>query len=164
MRHDDIISVLRAQISAHVGLEVKLQIEKLTRNAELMRSWQNDKIAALEGNIRRLERQVENLSAAINVTSEDRQSGRDIVGEPILIIAAKVAEMTGVSVKRILSRSRFKRDAHARQLVMYMASKAGYSSPVIGRALGRDHSSVLSGIRREADRRAARAAANGPAG
>jgi chromosomal replication initiation ATPase DnaA len=37
---------------------------------------------------------------------------------------------------------------------MYEARKAGLSYPQIGRALGRDHSTVIDGVRAEEKRRA----------
>lgn len=44
--------------------------------------------------------------------------------------------------------------SEARQLVMYLAARRlGWSSPRIGRALGRDHTTVLHGIAAEARRR-----------
>lgn len=157
MRHD-VMGIVRRSSGARAGLDARRQLEDHYGNAELMMSWQNDKISALERNIKRLEKQVKDLSSAIKVTSEDRGSARHLSGEPVKTIAVKVSEMTGISVDDILSTNRLKEVAKARQLVMFMAREAGYSLSFIGRVLKRDHTSVMHGIRKEAERRAARAA------
>ena len=72
----------------------------------------------------------------------------------VLKIVDAVAEATGIPAKHILSKSRTAPVARARQIVMYEARKAGLSYPQIGRALGRDHSTVVMGVRTEEKRRA----------
>jgi chromosomal replication initiation ATPase DnaA len=67
--------------------------------------------------------------------------------EAIAEVVAYVEYLTGVSRGRILSRSRDRNTARARQMVMWKARQKGYSLTAIGRALNRDHTSVLHGIR-----------------
>ncbi len=72
----------------------------------------------------------------------------------VLKIVDAVSEATGIPSKHILSKIRTAPVARARQIVMYEARKAGLSYPQIGRALGRDHSTVVVGVRTEEKRRA----------
>ena len=53
---------------------------------------------------------------------------------------------TGIDVLRYPSRGRER--AWARQNFMLLARRAGFSSPVIGRVLDMDHSTVIQGARR----------------
>jgi len=64
----------------------------------------------------------------------------------------EVAAAAGVSVADILGPSRRARVVAARQAVMAVLHRRGWSSPRIGRALRRDHSTVLHGIRAHAAR------------
>ncbi len=68
-------------------------------------------------------------------------------------IIEAVAATSGVSEAEILGDSRIQAIVRARHLVMYIASSRGVSLSDIGRALRRDRTSVLNGIRREAERR-----------
>lgn len=54
----------------------------------------------------------------------------------------------------IIGRSAAAAHVRPRQWVMFEAHLIGKSSTEIGRALNRDHSTVLHGVRREAERRA----------
>jgi chromosomal replication initiation ATPase DnaA len=58
-----------------------------------------------------------------------------------------VVDITGVPHSDILSPKRDRVTARARQMVMWKAHKEGHSLPAIGRVLGRDHTSVLHGVR-----------------
>lgn len=71
---------------------------------------------------------------------------------PTADIIALVSGLTGISVADITGHSRFRHIARARQLVMYLAHHhAGRSYPHIGRHLGgKDHSTVLHGVRQVA--------------
>jgi len=71
-------------------------------------------------------------------------------------IIADVSRRTGVPVIEIRGLSRFKSISHARQIFMAEAYATGrFSLPQIGRFLGgRDHTTILSGIRRHAERTA----------
>lgn len=73
----------------------------------------------------------------------------------VLKIVDAVSEATGIPAKRILGPRRDGPTARARQIVMYEARRAGLSYPQIGEALGRDHTSVIHGVRAEEKRRAA---------
>lgn len=68
-------------------------------------------------------------------------------------IVDAVSEQTGIPARLILSP---RRDAHivrARQIVMFEARQAGLSYPLIGREMGRDHTTVIDGVRAEKKRR-----------
>ena len=84
---------------------------------------------------------MEQVMAVVPAAGAETKMRRDID-----LIVTAVAEMTGVSYLRIKGGGRDRRTARARQLVMYLAGKGGWSSPAIGRALHRDHSTVLYGI------------------
>ena len=63
-------------------------------------------------------------------------------------IVAAVADATGVSVDDIMSRCVRRDIAQARMLCMYLARRlTPLSSPAIGSALCRDHSTILNGAR-----------------
>ena len=64
---------------------------------------------------------------------------------PIADIVHIVAHVTGVEPDEILSKTRRRPVAQARQLVMYIAYKRGHTLKGIGRALGRHHSTVIHG-------------------
>lgn len=68
-------------------------------------------------------------------------------------IVTEVAEATGQSERAIYGRSCVREATLARQLVMFRAAELGLSSTRIGRALGRDHSTVLHGVKAERARR-----------
>ena len=58
----------------------------------------------------------------------------------------RAAEHHGVTVAEIKGRSRLGRAAAARQDVFLALREAGWSFPRIGRAMGRDHSTVMHGV------------------
>jgi chromosomal replication initiation ATPase DnaA len=64
-----------------------------------------------------------------------------------------VAEATGIPAGAFYGRGKKKKIAEARQLVMYLANRGGVSLSAIGRALNRDHTTVMHGVRVEAKRR-----------
>jgi len=68
-------------------------------------------------------------------------------------IVTTVADFYGITVKEIMSKSRSRRIARPRQLVMYLArEETDFSLPHIGRELGdRDHTTVLYGHSRIED-------------
>jgi chromosomal replication initiation ATPase DnaA len=71
----------------------------------------------------------------------------------VLKIVDAVSEAAGIPARHILSQKRTAAVARARQIVMYEARQAGLSYPQIGMVLGRDHTSVMHGVKREAERR-----------
>jgi chromosomal replication initiation ATPase DnaA len=75
---------------------------------------------------------------------------RDLVRD----IAIQVAKKSGVPVPSIYGKSMAKPTVAARHLVMYLAHMAGLSYPTIGRAMNRDHTTVMDAVRREKERRA----------
>lgn len=62
-------------------------------------------------------------------------------------ILAKVVEMYGFSADLIRSGSHSRAIAWPRQHFMFLAIEGGYSTPRIGKFLGRDHSTVIYGAR-----------------
>ena len=73
---------------------------------------------------------------------------------PIRRLIEDVAAETGVPVRHILSRKRDAKTSEARQLAMFLAVRAGNSLPKVGDVFGRDHTTVLYGVRAEMQRRA----------
>jgi chromosomal replication initiation ATPase DnaA len=68
-------------------------------------------------------------------------------------LASEIAQMRGVPAREIMSRNRSLRAAWARQELMYKLVRVyGFSHSRVGRILGRDHSSVINGVRAHADR------------
>jgi len=68
-------------------------------------------------------------------------------------IIAATAEEFGVTVPGILSRRQTRRYSDPRAVAMYLARMlTNHSLPEIGRALDRDHTTVLTGSRRIAER------------
>lgn len=88
------------------------------------------------------------LAASVDL---DRPLGVRTVQTPGSIvsrIAADVAERTGVTTKDIYNGNRDRDVTDARQIVCWVASAVGLKSTQIGRALNRDHSTVLHSIDR----------------
>ncbi len=70
------------------------------------------------------------------------------------LIAHEVSDLSGVPLDQIMSATREAQVVMARDLVSYIAHRAGYSMETIGRCLGgRDHTTILSAIGREKTRR-----------
>ena len=68
-------------------------------------------------------------------------------------ITAQVSDLTGVSVKELMSKRRTERIAHARFLIWFIAQREGMSLMQIARAFDRDHTTILHGIQREEEAR-----------
>lgn len=66
---------------------------------------------------------------------------------PMREIAAQVSEARGIHMTVMRSKSRLHDVAHARQDAMRLQRSEGYSLPQIGAFWGRDHTTVLYGIR-----------------
>ena len=60
-------------------------------------------------------------------------------------IARRVAHVTGVSISEIRGVSRTRDVARARQAVCFLSVQSGRSVSVVGRWLGKDHSTVIHG-------------------
>lgn len=71
----------------------------------------------------------------------------------VAAIATEVAAGTGLPLSSILSPRRDAALAQARQVVMFEARQRGLSYPAIGYAMNRDHTTIIHGVRREAERR-----------
>lgn len=64
-------------------------------------------------------------------------------------IMLAITDVTGITVEQMRSQSRCKKFVEARRIASWLLQQeCGLSSPAIGRAINRDHSSVLSAIRR----------------
>jgi chromosomal replication initiation ATPase DnaA len=68
-------------------------------------------------------------------------------------IVDAVAEATGIQARFLYGHGRTARVAEARQLIYYLAHKKGINYSAIGRAMNRDHTTVIHGIRAEEMRR-----------
>ncbi len=68
--------------------------------------------------------------------------------EGVAQIVAEVSRLSGVTVGEILGRGRTRREVTARDLVVFECRGLDLSYPQIGRALGRDHTSVMIAHRR----------------
>ena len=73
---------------------------------------------------------------------------------PVREAFEEVASMTGVPFHQMIGPDRNKRVSHARQLGMFIARERGATLQQIGNILGRDHTTVMRGIRAEKARRA----------
>jgi chromosomal replication initiation ATPase DnaA len=67
---------------------------------------------------------------------------------PVAHIIAAAADLYGVDVDDVLSTSRADRAVRARQGACWLLRGHGMSLPEIGRALGRDHTTVLYACRK----------------
>ena len=74
---------------------------------------------------------------------------------PVREAFEEVASMTGVPFHQIIGPDQNKRVSHARQMGMFFARERGATLQQIGDILGRDHTTVMYGIRAEKARRAA---------
>lgn len=68
-------------------------------------------------------------------------------------IAVCVAEDMECAVSRIAGKGRTREDTLPRQEFMLRANEAGFSLPMIGQYLSRDHTTVLYGVRAARARR-----------
>lgn len=74
----------------------------------------------------------------------------------ITLLKYRVCKLTGVSLHELTGPGRLGYVCRARFALMRVASKKGYSTPQIGRALGgRDHTTILHGLKRAAELSAA---------
>lgn len=96
-------------------------------------------------------RRIVTLIAEGLATADPRPEPEPFVFKPrVREITQAAADIFGVPVRDILSKSRFREHTSARQAVCLVAWERGWSSPAIGRVLGRDHSTVLHGRDRAA--------------
>lgn len=123
-------------------VRVRDPMQAVLRELELLRS----RLAKLEDEAatRRVRRALPKAELQ-EVTMADRIRMRDI--------ARAVAQQNEITLDDILGASRQRAFAWPRQTVMLLASEAGFSNPQIGRFLGRDHTTVLSGVRAARARR-----------
>lgn len=72
-------------------------------------------------------------------------------------IVNAVADATSIPPHIIYGRKKTKKINEARQLVYFLAHRSGMSLSDIGRAMHRDHSTIMHGVQREQSRRNAQA-------
>lgn len=87
----------------------------------------------------------DDVERAMSLANGDAARIRDIVRE--------VAALSGIPASSILSDERRRQVVLARDLVAHAAYNRGFSFSAIGRALGRDHTSIMAAVRREGERR-----------
>lgn len=97
-----------------------------------------------------LEKELASLRFSVNATSRPAKPDTKLA---VYAITREVAQGYGIREADILGRSRQALISEARQVVMYRAHKAGFSTEQIGRALNRHHTTVMHGIRAEKARR-----------
>lgn len=68
-------------------------------------------------------------------------------------IASQVCAETGTSYAEVMGSNRAACLCRVREVIYYMATREGFSSPQIGRVFRRDHTTILSGLRNEQKRR-----------
>ena len=73
----------------------------------------------------------------------------------VLELIDAVSAETGIPAKQIRGRCRKAHIVRARQIVMYEARQLGLSYPQIARAMGKDHTTIIHGVRAEEQRRGA---------
>ena len=107
--------------------------------------------------IARLEDQVAALTALVRPAPEPAPEAAPRSRPPrIAAVIAACAEVWGVPVATLYSARRHRRYAWPRQAAMYLAREHGHHSLLmLGRAFGRDHSTVFHGVRAAAARCAA---------
>lgn len=110
-----------------------------------------------------------NLALALcpHEAEETRVEAQQNIARPVNLpsIASDVANRWGVSVLQIRGNSRLQNVTRARQEFMYLArqvkTQSGefrYSTPLIGKFIGRDHTTVLHGVKAHQSRLAASSA------
>jgi len=87
------------------------------------------------------------LEAEVSESADEPRTLKDIV--------ARVVQESGVPALIIYSPRQKREEAWARAAIYYHAHRQGFSFPQIGQRLGRDHTSVLYGLRAHEKRLAA---------
>ena len=67
--------------------------------------------------------------------------------EKLMALLRLEASQDGIELSVLLGRSKEKEVSHCRQKCFHMMREMGYSCSAIGRLFGRDHTTVLSGIK-----------------
>ncbi len=90
----------------------------------------------------------------IHLTETDRLAIAAIRGRAtIRQFARNVCAEAGVSIHIVMGRNRTPAICRLRELIWYRAHAEGYSLNQIGQVFGRDHTTVMHGIRNEQRRR-----------
>ena len=88
------------------------------------------------------------------LTDADRAAISNITSRAtVRQIAQQVCEVTGANYAAIMGPNRAAHLCRVREVIYYIATREGFSLPQIGRVFGRDHTTILSGLRNEKARR-----------
>lgn len=153
--HGRIVDTLAAR-RASIRRELKKQADELARvraAVAIEREKANADIALANAALRKLHEQWAIADRKIKLQGQSR-----IVVAPVTIdtIVRRICRALHLSRADVLSDRRSVDIAFARQAICYWASRrTGKSTPQIGRALGRDHTSVLHGKAAYVEKRAA---------
>ena len=109
----------------------------------------HDEVLALRAEVRAL------TARLVRLEGKEARPVLPWVEAAVDAIIMQAATLYRVTPEEILSQRRNMVVAYARQWVMYEAHEEGISTPQIGAALKRDHTTVLHGIRAEQNRRKA---------
>lgn len=119
--------------------------------AQARRAAERDEAQRIRDELRELMRRAN--AAARRARAAPWQKGGSIDFDTVM---RRICKATGVTRMEIMSPTRGKRVAFARQAICYWAARcAGLSDCEIGRLLGRDHTTALHGRRAYPDKRAA---------
>jgi chromosomal replication initiation ATPase DnaA len=92
-----------------------------------------DRLAAIEERLGKLELAIAGLS---------RSKRRLVKAQPIAAIAIDAADLLGLALEDILDGPQTAENAEAMRAISWVARQAGFGPTRIGRALGRDHSTI----------------------
>lgn len=88
------------------------------------------------------------VDAAISAVAMEASRARNRPGTRCARFIRRVALYHGVSVGHLLHGGRCPALVRPRQMLMWVLRQDGASYPVIGRAMGLDHTTVMSGVRK----------------
>jgi chromosomal replication initiation ATPase DnaA len=126
-----------------------VEAERARRLREAELELDRQKALTFSTRIKALREAIESERAKAAKAKIDAKAGK----LPLADIIAGVAAQHGISINDIRSCRRSRRVVYARQEAMYLAYELTEASyPMIAAAVGKDHTSVLHGVRRHAER------------
>lgn len=94
------------------------------------------------------------MTAQIRLSDKDRAEIKAIMSRASVRGFVKdVAREFGLTIDTLIGRSLEPKICRVRQIIWYRAHAEGYSLPQIGKVFGRDHTTIMHGIRNEKKRR-----------
>lgn len=141
-------------VAASLGMETGqvrdiVEAERARQLAEAEALLERQKAATFSRRVQAIRASIAAEKAKAAAAKFDGQAGRMSVSE----IIAGVAAQRGVTINDIKSCRRSKRVVLARQEAMYLAYELTEASyPMIGAAFGKDHTTILHGVRQHAKR------------